>query len=31
MTWDPRLYFLSEGRPAEDFVALKNPDSFGQV
>ena len=25
MTWDRRLYFLSEGRRAEDFFALKNP------
>jgi hypothetical protein len=24
-TWDPRLYFPSEGRHAEDFSALKNP------
>jgi hypothetical protein len=24
-TWDPRLYFPSEGRRAEDFFALKNP------
>jgi hypothetical protein len=24
-TWDPRLYFPSEGRRAEDFSALKNP------
>ena len=24
-TWDRRLYFLSEGRRAEDFFALKNP------
>ena len=24
-TWDKRLYFPSEGRPAEDFFALKNP------
>jgi hypothetical protein len=23
--WDPRLYFPSEGRRAEDFSALKNP------
>jgi hypothetical protein len=30
-TWHPRLYFPSEGRRAEDFFALKNPDSFGQV
>jgi len=30
-TWDPRLYFPSEGRRAEDFFALKNPDSFGRV
>jgi hypothetical protein len=26
-TWDPRLYFPSEGRRAEDFSALKNPTS----
>jgi len=26
-----RLYFPSEGRRAEDFFALKNPDGFGQV
>jgi hypothetical protein len=25
MTWDRRLYFLPEGRRAEDFFALKNP------
>ena len=25
MRWDRRLYFLSEGRRAEDFFALKNP------
>jgi hypothetical protein len=24
-TWDPQLYFPSEGRRAEDFSALKNP------
>jgi hypothetical protein len=24
-TWDPRLYFPSEGRRADDFSALKNP------
>ena len=24
-TWDKRLYFLSEGRRAEDFFAMKNP------
>jgi hypothetical protein len=30
-TWDRRLYFPSEGRCAEDFFALKNPDGFGQV
>ena len=24
-TWDKRLYFLSEGRRAEDYFALKNP------
>jgi len=30
-TWDPRLYFPSEGRHAEDFFALKNPDGFGRV
>jgi hypothetical protein len=31
VTWDPRLYFPSEGRHAEDFFALKNPDGFGWV
>jgi len=31
MTWDPWLYFPYEGRRAEDFFALKNPDGFGQV
>jgi len=31
VTWDPRLYFPSEGRRAEDFFALKNPDGFGRV
>ena len=30
-TWDRRLYFPSEGRRAEDFLALKNPDGFGRV
>jgi len=30
-TWDPRLYFPSEGRRAEDFFTLKNPDGFGRV
>jgi len=30
-TWGPRLYFPSEGRRAEDFFALKNPDGFGWV
>ena len=30
-TWEPRLYFPSEGRHAEDFFALKNPDGFGRV
>jgi len=30
-TWDPRLYFPSEGRRAEDFLALKNPDGIGRV
>ena len=30
-TWDPRLYFPSEGGRAEDFFALKNPDRFGRV
>jgi len=29
--WDPRLYFPSKGRRAEDFFALKNPDGFGWV
>jgi len=24
-TWNPQLYFPSEGRRAEDFFALKNP------
>jgi hypothetical protein len=24
-TWDPRFYFPSEGRRAEDFFGLKNP------
>jgi len=27
---EPRPYFLSEGRHAEDFFALKNPDGFGR-
>ena len=31
MTWDRRLYFSSEGRHAEEFFALKNPDGFGRV
>jgi hypothetical protein len=30
-TWDRRLYFPSEGRRAEDFFTLKNPDGFGWV
>jgi len=30
-TQDTRLYFPSEGRRAEDFFALKNPDGFGRV
>jgi len=30
-TWDPWLYFPSEGRRAEEFFALKNPDGFGRV
>jgi len=33
-TWDPQLYFPSEGRldeDAEDFFTLKNPDGFGRV
>jgi hypothetical protein len=30
-TWDRWLYFSSEGRRAEDFFALKNPDGFGRV
>jgi len=30
-TWDRRLYFPSEGRRAEDFFTLKNPDHFGRV
>jgi len=30
-TWDARLYFPSEGRHADDFFALKNPDGFGWV
>jgi len=29
--WYRRLYFPSEGRHAEDFFVLKNPDSFGRV
>ena len=31
VTWDPQFYFPSEGRRAEDFFALKNPDGFGRV
>jgi hypothetical protein len=27
-TWDPRLYFASGGRRAEDFPALKNPTAL---
>jgi hypothetical protein len=30
-TRERRLYFPSEGRRAEHFFALKNPDGFGQV
>jgi len=29
-TWGRRLYFHPEGRRAEDFIALKNPDGFGR-
>jgi hypothetical protein len=25
MKWNPRFYFPSEGKRAEDFFALKNP------
>jgi hypothetical protein len=28
MTWDRQLYFPSEGRRAEDFLALKNPTAL---
>jgi len=31
VTWEQRLYFPSEGRHAEDFFTLKNPDGFGQI
>jgi len=30
-TWDRWLYFSSEGRCAEELLALKNPDGFGRV
>jgi hypothetical protein len=30
-TWDPRLYFPSEGRRAEDFSTLKNPKASAGV
>jgi len=30
-TWDPWLYFPSEGRRAEDVFAQKNSDGFGRV
>jgi len=30
-TWDQQLYFPSEGRRAEEFFVLKNPDGFGRV
>jgi len=30
-TWDPRLYFPSEGRLDKDFFALKISDGFGWV
>ena len=30
-TWDWQPYFPSEGRRAEDFFALKNPNAFGRV
>ena len=30
-TRDPQLYFPSEGRCAEDFIALKNPNGFSRV
>jgi hypothetical protein len=31
VTWDPGLYFPSEGRRAEDFYARKKSDGFGRV
>jgi hypothetical protein len=31
-TWDPQLYFLSEGSRVEDFFfSQKNPTGFGRV
>ena len=27
MTWDPRLYFPSEGSHTQDFYTLKNPST----
>jgi hypothetical protein len=29
-TWDPRFYFPSEGRRAENFFALKNPTASAE-
>jgi hypothetical protein len=31
MTWDPQLFFPSEGWRAEDFSALKISEGFGRV
>jgi hypothetical protein len=30
-TWDPQLYFPSEGRRAEDFFRPEKSDGFGRV
>ena len=30
VTWNPWLYFPSDGRRTEDFFALKSPDGFSQ-
>jgi hypothetical protein len=31
MTWDPRFYFPSEGRRAEDFFRPEKSDGFGRL
>jgi hypothetical protein len=31
MTWDPQLYFISEGRRDEDFFRPEKSEGFGLV